>query len=433
MALQSIHTDLIQRHSQLHESVEVTKNACVDIVKILSAALVSDVVKDEEAKIVVKNAINDIKSNVIRRNIDSSLPNIAENPDISALNIIELCKHVSQLMKQVSQQVTSLKNYEAEIDRLSQEINNLDQYNRKENAVFEYFPLPVYKLSPVDFIYYVVDCLNNYLPFLHQPLTVYDIEDAHPLHTKSKNPPIIIRFKNRWKRNEIFAHKGYLQNYYNITIKEQLTPKNRKLFSSAERLFGPENVWSNKGRIFVATNSKNHIVRSEKELYMLVEEVDVNNEFCPLRRPSSKSKMKRPVATRPMFTKTSPRYNSWNNKNYYINNHSIQQHHNNGMHQINWQALPSNDTSNSLNFSYPAEPSSNASYAQPHANNTTNNNQLNWQALPDATQFPTLDVNLTEPNSSSSNITYSQSQAYHNRNRKTTSNTTLLYGGGFRR
>ena len=118
MALQSIHTDLVQRHSQLHESVEVTKNACVDIVKILSAALVSDVVKDEEAKIVVKNAINDIKSNVIRRNIDSSLPNIAENPDISALNIIELCKHVSQLMKQVSQQVTSLKNYEAEIDRL---------------------------------------------------------------------------------------------------------------------------------------------------------------------------------------------------------------------------------------------------------------------------------------------------------------------------
>ena len=151
--------------------------------------------------------------------------------------------------------------------------NDLDQHNRLHNAVFHNMRVPPINYDkdgkqitqPNDsakFCQFIADQLNYYLHELSIPVSLHNIDIAHPLRNNSKNQPVVIvRFVNRHLRNEILekANKNILKNH-GIGVTEQLTPTNMELFKKTKVVVGAPNVWSRNGKIFARTaNGKIHV------------------------------------------------------------------------------------------------------------------------------------------------------------------------------
>ena len=91
---------------------------------------------------------------------------------------------------------------------------------------------------------------------LNVTLAPQDISVAHRLRAGPKDNvrPIIVRFTNRRKKDEIYRAKKSLKHHANIFISEQLTKSASSLFFEARKLLRGKMInstWTQNGQVFV--------------------------------------------------------------------------------------------------------------------------------------------------------------------------------------
>ena len=148
-----------------------------------------------------------------------------------------------------------------------------DQYSCKNSILIGgYKSLP--KIYGLDFIKATVEELNLLFPSLNGAITPYNIDDAHPLPTKgsSNKKVVIVKFTNRWIKNEIIKHKDDLIGT-GLSVSEHLTPHTRELLSCAKNIVGTYNAWVFNTKVFAEHNGMKYHIHNSRDLDLLSEMV----------------------------------------------------------------------------------------------------------------------------------------------------------------
>ena len=189
-------------------------------------------------------------------------------------------KDLNDLRNKLHQEINDVKmEHSKEIVRLKEKHNENDQYLRSNNLVFRNLLPNNYKVmsGAATFAHYVAEQINYFLPMLNIPVSVHNIDIAHPLRSNAKGqPPIIVRFTNRHVRHNVFENKDYLKRF-GIFVTEHLTADNVKLLNKAQGIVGYENAWSFNGKIFALTNSGRVVLKAESDLTTLRDKLPTNN------------------------------------------------------------------------------------------------------------------------------------------------------------
>ena len=226
----------------------------------------------------VQNTINYLLDNAEDKNRkevavdeDVIVPSPPKSPAESQFEDILRCN--SNLFAQLSSVTAQVKclqdmwsELEAELSRLnkyllsvSEHCNNIEQYGRLYNLVLDnVYNVPVH-LKGMRFSLYIVYLLNRlFWPHLTRPVLPADIDKAHPLYRKQNGKSVlIVRFVNRDIRDELFYSRNVLlKNNTGITLRENLTKRNRELFSYAVKKFNYNNVSTDQGKIYVNIGTK---------------------------------------------------------------------------------------------------------------------------------------------------------------------------------
>ena len=143
----------------------------------------------------------------------------------------------------------------------------LEQYMRRQNLLIyglDDIPSETYDF---EFVRYICRKLNNLLPNLEfGEITPDDINDAHPMYTRSGSKVIVIvQFNKRWIRNEVLKMKNNLTQK-NVSFSEHLTPNNMKLLKAAKSIAGPYYAFSRKGVVYGRVDDKKIAIKSEQDL-----------------------------------------------------------------------------------------------------------------------------------------------------------------------
>ena len=163
-------------------------------------------------------------------------------------------------------------------------IEELDQYGRR-NILLLHFLLFPSDLYGIDFIEWVVAELNKLFPDLKIPVQLSHIDDAHPMKTKGSDKKIIIvKFANRWMKNEIYKRRAQLKNssYSNVSITEQLTKHTQSLLDETRTVVGKDTkVFTNNCVISTKFNRKKYHVKNFKDLQFLAKKTGYQGTLVP--------------------------------------------------------------------------------------------------------------------------------------------------------
>ena len=178
------------------------------------------------------------------------------------------------LQREVTYSRKKLKEARDETDRLNEELDNLEQYTRKNSLEIHGIPEDAYE-STEDVILKVGEVLGVNI----QP---QDIEISHKLKTRNTCRPIIAKFlnhkvksklyKNRTKLKHIKAKELFPSTSYSsasgreprIFINENLTAYRRSVVTKANKMRKDEliqSVWTLDGKVFVKTSPDGSPVR----------------------------------------------------------------------------------------------------------------------------------------------------------------------------
>ena len=184
-------------------------------------------------------------------------------------------KDIKEMKKKLDDEVKSLKqSHTAEINSLKEKVNANDQYLRSNNLLLTFKNQNLYipnaeNMNGAEFAQNVAWLLNNYLPMLHTPINMYNINIAHPLRLNAKGQPIIIvRFVNRHIHHNVYENREFLSRY-GILVTEHLTVENVRLLNQAKSIVGQENAWSFNGKLFAISNNKRVIIKRDSDLSSL--------------------------------------------------------------------------------------------------------------------------------------------------------------------
>lgn len=141
----------------------------------------------------------------------------------------------------------SLKSQETRMKTMEREMNDIQQYSRR-------WHLRVYRVPEAE-KEQPEDCVKKLCHIFSQEvgvtITPVDIEVAHRVGQRSsqKARPILVRFFDRKKRDEVIANRKKLKNKGTV-IGEDLTYENYKLSTSAHKHSATMSVWSVYGKVF---------------------------------------------------------------------------------------------------------------------------------------------------------------------------------------
>lgn len=159
---------------------------------------------------------------------------------------------------------------EKEIRKLNLELNDLQQYSRRQNLEIHGMPF----IEKEDTLSRVND-LAKRLDL--QTLSDCDVESMHRLPPRKGKPPVIlIRFARLSLKAAWLAKRAELrEKNSNIQLFDNLTPANKKLLWMARTRATEMNyrfTWSSQGKIFVRKNSEARAIRiaSEDDLNKIV-------------------------------------------------------------------------------------------------------------------------------------------------------------------
>lgn len=203
------------------------------------------------------------------------VPN-ANTEDIkSIINLLHTdIQHVNEgftgLQNKTSNLFTALKNDFSELKQLVEEGK---QYSQLNNILIHGFP-SVPNFYGIDFIYSIVDKMNELFPSLPGPILPCQIDDAHPLRTRNRSSKkvVIVRFSNRWMKDILMKCRHDLEGT-GLMLTEHLTDFTQKLRSDTAKIVGAVNTSVHKTRVYAKCNGKFTPIKSQKDL-------DKLKEFC---------------------------------------------------------------------------------------------------------------------------------------------------------
>ena len=167
------------------------------------------------------------------------------------------------------------KKYGNWLVNLSDRFFESDQYSKKGNLLihgYKYLP----NIHGADFILFAANEINNLFPSLRGRVTPFHIDDAHPLKTKkNRGKVIIIKFTNRWIKNEILKCKEDL-NGSSFMVTEHLTAHTQELLSAANNLVGKENVSVTNTIVSAKFDGHKYTLRNYTDLNQL--DIDVKSK-----------------------------------------------------------------------------------------------------------------------------------------------------------
>lgn len=155
---------------------------------------------------------------------------------------------ISELKSELKQTTRKARGLESKVNKLSQGLNDLEQYGRRQNIRLNNVPLPdATKCEEV-----TLTILNETLPLEVEALTPSDIERCHPIGkvNKKNNRQVIVKFSSYKAKAKAYSARFRLSNIY---MTEDFTPSNQKIVSQLIHLKKAKNIqkfWSNDGKIF---------------------------------------------------------------------------------------------------------------------------------------------------------------------------------------
>ena len=164
----------------------------------------------------------------------------------------------------------TLKNDIADLKRV---VEDNKQYSMLNNVLVHGFS-SVPNLYGIDFIYSIVEKLNELFPSLPGPILPCQIDDAHPLRTRNKNSKkvVIIRFSNRWMKDILMNCRRDLEGT-GLMLTEHLTDFTQKLRSDTAEIIGAVNTSVYKTRVYARCNGSYTPIKCQKDL-------DKLQDFC---------------------------------------------------------------------------------------------------------------------------------------------------------
>lgn len=172
---------------------------------------------------------------------------------------------------------------------LSEQFAISDQYSRKNSLKIRgYKALP--KLTGYNFIKATAEELNILIPSLNGSIKPTHIDDAHPLPTKadkdSGNKTVIVKFSNRWVKNEILMRRNELEGT-GLTITEHLTPHTFQLLSAAQKIVGEDNTWVHNTVVFAQHNGIRYSIKTFNDLDLLQKKANTETPTLHKNPPST--------------------------------------------------------------------------------------------------------------------------------------------------
>ena len=164
-------------------------------------------------------------------------------------------------------------------------LDNLEQYGRRDNLEIHGIP-EMNNESTNEIVKSVAKALNVDLDEIQISTSHRLAQPKRDRQQQSKSyqsPPIIVRFSDRDKRNEIFRKKKMLRSnpsvnltfgYVYVNITENLTKRRKTLFNTAKlakRDLQLRFLWTSQGRIRLGRDSESEIVNASSlsDLYKL--------------------------------------------------------------------------------------------------------------------------------------------------------------------
>lgn len=166
--------------------------------------------------------------------------------------------------------------WESRFQKLIDDFNRSDQYSRLNSLLLHgYKNLPPY--HGAQFIHFICHELNFLFPSLNGRILPMHIDDAHPLKTKrnGKSQVVIVKFVNRWIKDEIMKCKDDLFNT-GLTLTEHLTANTLSLLSAAGKVVGPNNVWVFKTIVYAQSSGHISPIKCLADINKLNESVIAN-------------------------------------------------------------------------------------------------------------------------------------------------------------
>ena len=246
----------------------------------------------------LESLINDLKTSLTERykELDVKLNEVIKSQSFLSDKYEEIITRLDAVEQEKcaqSVEITSLKSQAIkslnDIALLQQEVNNLEQYTRRDCLEIRGIPIQEEETA---------EALNKIVQRIGEEMGVHvhdhDISISHRLpsgrkrstdDSRTRDPnPIIVKFTNRKVREDFYRARIYLrgksteilgfQDHNKIFIAESLTPKNKELFHHClnfKREKGYRFIWTQMGKIFLRKDHKSRkfYVSSVKDLEKL--------------------------------------------------------------------------------------------------------------------------------------------------------------------
>lgn len=182
-----------------------------------------------------------------------------------------LKERMVDMFAQVSSDCASLQERVTELEHdnwsLNQQIDDLKQHKRRKN-------IRVYGMAKTAQLTKSVHELVSNTMNLDIPVSAikstYEISNAGQ---SSGKPGIMVTFSSSEIKDAVMTNVKTLKGK-NIVIREDLTPQRASIVKKAVKMFGPRNVWTRHGHIYIKKNNKTSKIKSLLDFQRLV----ANNE-----------------------------------------------------------------------------------------------------------------------------------------------------------
>ena len=185
------------------------------------------------------------------------------------------CPKIEAVLTKISHLEDRWSKNDENICKILSRCNSVEQYGRLYNLIIDDVLGVPYRLKGIPFSRFVVRLLNSLLGrYLCNPICLNDIDKSHPLFKKSNGKYVlIVRFVRRDVRDDIFYKVKHIPKGSGITITENLTADNRKLFNSAIQTLGRNNVFTDQCKIYAHVNGKKIHIENESDIAKLLDSI----------------------------------------------------------------------------------------------------------------------------------------------------------------
>ena len=237
---------------------------------------------------VLPEGINDLSYNDLKEALDADPVNMHELPSSTSndtgnndqsIRKNELRKVLKQqpqfsaqlfgVISQSNALESHLKKVDQKIDKISNRVNDVEQYGRLFNLFLNRVTGCPYKAKGFVFTEYIVNLLN--LLFhgkLYRPVTMFDICKSHPVKKNEDGTHVVIvRFVIRDMRDEIYYKRRHLRTTNTgITVSENLTSDNYQFLKKCRDSLTNLRVWTEQAVVYADVNGVKTAIKTKEDL-----------------------------------------------------------------------------------------------------------------------------------------------------------------------